>query len=151
MGPRSQVLFLRLPGKTGHIFLSKSGFNVSSKFSFLPSPTFPRLPRLRFIRRSELTLWGCCGLMLNFIPGKQTERTVLALEGPCGLQRPASRLPNVGALDWRALGVSSVRRLFRGAGKEAWLRTIPTCQVGVQQILGPPGSQLMLISRCPTS
>lgn len=97
MGPRSQALFPRLLGKTGHIFLSKNGFTVSSEFSSLPSPASPRLP-MRFIRLSELTLWGSCGLMLNFIPEKQTERTVLAVEVSRGPQGPpAYRLLTVGA------------------------------------------------------
>lgn len=56
MGPKPWALFPRLLGKTGHIFLSKNALNMSSKFSPLPSPTFPRLPVLRFIGLSELTL-----------------------------------------------------------------------------------------------
>lgn len=35
-GPKPRPLFPGLPGRAGHIFLSKNGFNVSSKF--LPCP-----------------------------------------------------------------------------------------------------------------
>lgn len=49
MGLKPRALFPRLLERTGHIFLSKNGFNVNSKFSSLSSPTFPRLLMLTFI------------------------------------------------------------------------------------------------------
>lgn len=71
---------------------------------FFPAlSNFPQAARAEILL-SELTLWGCCSLMLNFTPEKQTEKSVLAAEVPRGSQGPVCGLLTVGAPQGRLLG-----------------------------------------------
>lgn len=88
-GSKALGLVPKAPGKGWTHFSFQEWIQPALQIFFPALPNFIQAAMPRFICLSELTLSGCCGLMLNFIPEKQTETTVLVGEVLCGFQGPA--------------------------------------------------------------